>query len=70
MHTDIKLGHITAVFLRNILSDERFIGSHPKEVLYFDECNPKYIVLKTSTVFWHKISITVFAEAQQTPCAD
>ena len=41
MLTDIKLCHVTektlyCVFLRNIHSDVRFIGTPPKEVLYLD----------------------------------
>ena len=48
MITNIKLGHATendlycvvnsvsTVFLRNIYTEERFIGTPPKEVLYLD----------------------------------
>ena len=70
MVTYIKWGHISenalycevnsafSVFLRNIHSDMRFLESSQKEVHYLDV-----------NVFRQKISITVFAEAQQYHCA-
>ena len=55
MPTNIKLCHVTEnarfyvvngifmVFLRNIHSDKRFIGTPPKKVLYLDVGLAKYI---------------------------
>ena len=61
MLTYINWGHVTenalycvlvfTVFLRTIFSDERFIGTPPKEVLHLDLSITKYIFCcKTSIV--------------------
>ena len=48
------------VVLRNIHSDERFIGTPREEVLYLDEG-----IANISNLFWHEISSAVFPEVHQ-----